>query len=956
MRVSVASVLVAIFSFALWARGDVDFIRDVKPIFVSSCYSCHGAQKQKGELRLDVRVLAMKGGETGRAILPGKAAESLLIKLVRGEDADRVMPAKGERLSDAQIEVLRKWIDGGADWPEDGVKVADKAELWSLKPVVRRDPPAVKNGAWAKNEIDRFILARLEKEGLSPRGEADRRTLIRRVTFDLIGLPPTPAEIEAFLQDESVDAYETVVDRLLASPRFGERWARHWLDVVRYADSHGFEMNNPRPAAWPYRDWVIGAMNADMAYDEFVREQISGEGELNREARSGKREEKEGEKMKGTGAFISSLNPKPLALEPLVATGFLVSGPWDQVKSPDPGLTAQQRADELHDMVSVAGSAFLGLTVGCARCHDHKFDPISQVDYYRMTAIFAGVNHGERALPASAEAAAELAGVRGSQKEVEEKLARFVVPAEKSKLRPAVVPLVNEDRFEATEARFVRFSILATKSGDEPCIDELEVFTEGDSPRNVALASAGGKASASGTLAGFAIHQVAHLNDGLYGNSHSWISNQRGKGWVQIELAKVEKIDRVVWGRDREEQYKDRTAANYWIEVALDAKGPWRKVASDADRLPVDGKGPAKFRYAAKTAEEQIELDRLLAEKKSLEEKAARLSATPMVYAGQFSQPGPTYRLHRGEALSPREAVTPGAIAVLSPAVELPANSPEKERRIALARWLTDASNPLTARVIVNRLWQHHFGRGIVATPSDFGHMGGTPTHPELLDYLASELVRGGWRMKAIHRMIVLSAAYRQGSASDAHAREMDGDDSLLWRFSPRRLEAEALRDSVLAVSGKLDLTAGGPGFDLFKPNSNYVRVYEAKEEFGPPEFRRMIYAQKPRLQADGVFAAFDCPDAGQTQPRRAVSTTPLQALNLLNSRFMLDQSKFFAERLEREAGGDVAGQVRLAFVLAFGREPSEIERNAAAELIKEHGLSAFCRAIYNSNEFVYVQ
>jgi hypothetical protein len=288
-------------------------------------------------------------------------------------------------------------------------------------------------------------------------------------------------------------------------------------------------------------------------------------------------------------------------------------------------------------------------------------------------------------------------------------------------------------------------------------------------------------------------------------------------------------------------------------------------------------------------------------------------------------------------------------------AVELAVDAPERERRAALARWVTDPANPLTARVMVNRIWHYHFGRGIVATPSDFGHMGARPTHPELLDWLASELVNGGWRMKAIHRLIVTSAAYRQGSEMDEGARSVDGDDSLLWRFGPRRLEAEAIRDSMLAVSGKLDLTMGGPGFDLFKPNSNYVRVYEPKEAFGDGDFRRMVYAGRPRLQADGVFGAFDCPDGGQPQPRRAVSTTPLQALNLLNSEFVLGQAEFFAERLRKEAGEDVGRQVGLAFRLAFGREGTAVETGRAAGLVREFGLAAFCRAVFNANEFVYV-
>jgi hypothetical protein len=903
------------------AAGAPDFARDVRPILQTACDSCHGREKQKAELRLDVRALAMKGGESGPAIRPGKSAESLLFKLIRGDDPDRVMPAKGERLTPAQVATIREWIDAGAPWPDDGVKVADQRDLWSLKPVVRVEPPAVADAARVRNAVDRFIVARLDQERLAPRPEADRRTLIRRVTFDLIGLPPTPAEIESFLADESPEAYERVVDRLLASPRFGERWGRHWLDVVRYADSNGFEMNQPRPTAWPYRDWVIRAINEDLPYDEFVRAQIAGDA--------------------GTTSAA--------------ATGFLVAGPWDQVKSPDPGLTAQQRADELHDMVSLTGSAFLGLTVGCARCHDHKFDPISQVDYYRMTAVFAGVKHGERAVPLSPAAEGELAAAREGIAAVEAKLARFVVRDDAAAgLGPAVVFTKNEERFAPVGARAIRFTVLATNNGIEPCIDELEVYGAGERPRNVAM-GAGVNLASSGDYVGNPKHALTHLNDGRYGNNWSWISNTAGKGWVSVELPAAVTIDRVVWGRDREGQFKDRLPTNYRIEVAASANGPWLTVASSDDRKAFSGKAAAGPRYAAATPAERAELARLQAEKGSLEEKAARVAGGAKVYAGQFEQPGPTHRLHRGEALARREAVAPGALAAIAPPLDLKADAPERARRAALARWVTGAGNPLTPRVFVNRLWQHHFGRGIVSTPSDFGHMGGRPSHPELLDYLASELVRGGWRAKPIHRLIVTSAAYRQASTSDPAAMSVDGDAALLWRYPPRRLEAEAVRDSILAVSGRLELTAGGPGFDFFKPNSNYVRVYEPKEEFGPAEFRRMVYAQKPRMQADGVFAAFDCPDAGQTQPRRPVSTTPLQALNLLNSEFVLQQSAALAERLKREAGADAGAQVKLAFVLAFGREPSEGERAAAVALIGRHGLPAFCRAIFNANEFLYV-
>jgi hypothetical protein len=792
----------------------------------------------------------------------------------------------------------------------------DKADFWSYKPVVRPAVPQAARASWNRNPIDAFVWAKLREKGLSPAPPDDRRTLIRRVSFDLTGLPPTPREIDAFVDDPDPSAYEKLVDRLLASPRYGERWARHWLDVVRFAESQGFEMNKPRPNAWPYRDYVIRAFNDDKPYNDFVREQLAGD---------------------ATGAED--------------ATGYLVAGPTDEVKSPDIVLTLQQRADELHDMVSTTGATFLGATVGCARCHDHKFDAISQKDYYRMTAIFAGVQHGERALRLSGAALANAGRLRSELADVEQKLVTLRVLAQPQATagaqRPGVRVDYNIDRFEPVIAQSVRFTILATANGDEPCIDELEVLTapEPDVPIwNVALASEGAKAIASGTIAGFAIHKIEHLNDGLTGNDHSWISDKRNTGWVEIRLPRPARIGAVAWGRDRHMLFKDRLATRYQIEIA-DAAGNRHVVGGSDDRRP--------YSAASSTdAPDTPEIKTLSAKAQAME---AELRAGQMVYAGTFAQPGPTFRLDRGDPMHKGEAVTPGGVASIAPLLDLPADAPEQQRRIALAKWITDPANPLTARVIVNRLWQHHFGRGIVATPSDFGHMGTPPTHPQLLDWLAAELVRDGWHLKAIQRQIVLSSTYRQSGKSDPAALAQDAQDTLLWRFPPQRLEAEEIRDSILAVSGRLDLAMGGPGFEVFKPDSSYVHIYQVKEEFGPPEWRRMVYENRPRLQTDGIFGGFDCPDGTQIAPRRATSTTPLQALNLLNSRFMLQQADFLAQRLVREAGTDAGAQATLAFRLAFGRAPDAAELYAAGHLIRQQGLPIFCRAVFNANEFLYV-
>ena len=834
---------------------------------------------------------------------------------------------------------------------------------WAFRLPLKPSVPKVKNARWAQNPIDSFILAKLEEQDLKPSPPADRRTLIRRLSFGLIGLPPTPEEVEAFLRDNSPNAYERLVERLLGSPRYGESWARHWLDVVRFAESNGFETNTERKNAWPFRDYVIRAFNEDKPYDRFILEQLAGD------------------------AFGVD-----------EATGFIVAGPWDEVKSPDINLTLQQRTDELHDMVNTTATAFLGLTVGCARCHDHKFDPIPQTDYYAMQAVFAGVQHGDRQLKTSdlERRRQEADDVRRLLAVVDRKLERFEPLAQVpqagvigtnspantnqfSRMRPPVHPKLNVERFAPTRAKFVRFTILET-TDIEPCIDELEIFTVADAPRNMALANEGAKATASGTYPNSDLHKLEHINDGKYGNSRSWISNEKGKGWIQLELPEEALIDRIVWARDREEKFKDRLATKYKIEVAVGPEG-WTLVAGSEDRRAFRAGTAPELGYTAEglPSREADELKRLLGKKQTLETRLKPLSIVPQVYAGKFMQPEPTYRLYRGDPMQKREPVNPGGLSALHavleagaperrlPArrlpsasafhakLELPADTPERERRLALARWIADSRNPLTARVLMNRLWHYHFGHGLVSTPSDFGRMGAKPTHPELLDWLANELVASGWSIKAMHRLIVLSGTYRQASAPNDQALAGDAADSLLWRFPPRRLEAEALRDSILRVSGKLDLKMGGPGFDLFEPNSNYVKVYNSKKEFGAAEWRRMVYQAKPRNQLDDTFGAFDCPDAAQIAPRRTSSITPLQSLNLLNSPFLMQQAGFLAERLATEVSSNVQAQAKRAFQLAFSREPARAETDAAAKFIQEHGLVSFCRALLNANEFMFV-
>ena len=628
-------------------------------------------------------------------------------------------------------------------------------------------------------------------------------------------------------------------------------------------------------------------------------------------------------------------------------------------------------------MPGTTGSTFLGLTVACARCHDHKFDPIPQLDYYRFKAVFAGVQHGERPVrtDGSNASAKETEKLREQLADLEAKfvaLEPLADPAATDTRRAAVNPRLNTERFKPVKAKFVRFVVFEASSA-EPCIDELEVFSSGPKPVNVALATAGAKAAASGTYPGApSLHSLAFVHDGKYGNGRSWISNKPGRGWVELELAEAALIDRIVWSRDREGKYADRLPTRYRIDVSNDREA-WVVVASSDDRLPFAEVASAAIPTGL-TVAERVAWVKLTQQIADVRKQLTGLARGSMAYAGRLMTPEVTYRLHRGDATQKKEVVGPGALSDLGSKLTIPDNATDAERRAALAKWITDPAHPLTARVIVNRLWQHHFGAGIVDTPSDFGKNGAKPSHPELLDWLAAELatpdhkVGGGahpgpggpgspqpWSLKHIHRLIVTSATYRQASASNATGLAKDAQARLLWRYPPRRVEAEPLRDAVLFVSGKLDLKMGGPGFDLFEPNANYVKVYTPKKQFGPAEFRRMIYQFKPRMQLDDTFGAFDCPDAGQIAPKRNVSTTPLQALNLLNSTFILQQAGYFAGRVEKDAGADIAVQAKRVFALAFQRPPTEKELAAATKLVKDHGLAALCRAVLNANEFVFV-
>jgi Protein of unknown function (DUF1553)/Protein of unknown function (DUF1549)/Planctomycete cytochrome C len=907
--------------------GEVDFEREIRPLLESRCYDCHGEDKQKHGLRLDTTPGILKGSDSGEPVfVRGRSADSLIIKRVTAENPKEVMPPKGERLTAGQVGLLRAWIDSGAKMPGDEAAAASlklTTDHWSFQPVKRPDVPQ-SGDAFARSEIDEFVLAKLKEKGLSPSSPANRHTLIRRLYLVMHGLPPTPREVEAFVDDRRPDAWERLVDHVIESPRRGERWARHWMDVVRYADTNGFETNRERKTAYHYRDYIVEAFNSDKPYDQFIREQIAGD-----------------------------------ALGADAATGFLVAGTYDIVKSSDINLTLMQRQEELADMVNTTGTAFMGLTMGCARCHNHKFDPILQKDYYAVQAVFAGVNHGERPVRRRVDesTARELAALKADEaarrtalESLRQRAGGATLTGAVKTLRAAVNPRVNEEVFTPIEALAVRFTISATSSS-EPCLDELEIYDA--SGRNVALASAGAKPAASGTIQGYPIHRLEHLNDGRLGNDYSWISNAAGNGWVEISFPEKARIQRVIWGRDRMEKFRDRVATQYKIEAATEP-GKWVAVAGSDDREPFHGAEDPDAFLTKLSPDDAAAARKLQSDLADLTGRIAKLTGTGTGWIGTFSQPQKTHRLYRGEPMQKREVVAPDALSVLG-TLGLSVEEPEQQRRVKLANWIASRQHPLTARVMVNRLWHYTFGTGIVDTPGDFGKNGSRPTHPELLDWLADEFVKSGWSVKHVQRLLLLSAAFQQSSAPRTDALAADADGRFLWRFPPRRLEAEAIRDSMLAVSGSLDLRMGGPGFYLMDVVEENVMHYFPKEKFSPAEFRRMVYQFRIRQTSDSVFSSFDCPDGGQVMPRRSRSNTPLQALNLFNSSFVLQQSDFLAARLRKEAGDSPEAQAEKAFVLFYARPPDPWEREQSAAMIRAQGLPSFGRALYNTSEFLFV-
>jgi hypothetical protein len=933
--------------FSLGAQEPAGLESTAKAVLEKRCLTCHNAQMKTAGLILSSLENALKGGSKGPALVPRKPDESLIWQRI---SAGQMPPANP--LSAEEREVIRQWIESGAPWTGViGKAVRPRAgpDWWSLQPLRVSSPPDPEgiSAEWSRGAIDRFIYAKLAEKKLQPSGPADRRTYIRRATFDLLGLPPTPEEVEAFVGDNSAEAYQKLIDRLLASPHYGERWGRHWLDVIRFGESHGYEQNHLREHAWPFRDYVIRSFNEDKPFNRMIVEQLAGD-------------------------QVATGNP---AVE--VATGFLVAGIHDTVKIENIEGELVKRANDLDDFLSTAGAAFLGLTVNCARCHDHKFDPILQADYYRFQSVFAGVEHAERALATTAEIERHRAveePLREQVKSIDERFAALkgqgeaLVKQRREEIarqyKPPVDSRGTEEVFDPTQARFIRMTIEDSTKNSPPAIDELEVWTAGPVPVNVALASNGTRAKARSTrstMTATEAYQVENLTDGKF--DKLWISGEDGKGQITLEFPRPQNVTRIFWSRDRlggqQGRFLGQVATRYIFEASLDGV-LWRKLTDSVDRLPYEEEAREEFfLLSVLSAEQKSEWTSLKERRAGLEKQLAQIPAIPAAYIGRFVQPKePTHLLKRGNPMDKGEVIAPASLSTLKsmlPGFELPADAPEGQRRLALARWIADDRNALTARVIVNRIWHYHFGKGLVGTPSDFGFNGERPTHPELLDWMARRFIELGWRLKPFHRELMLSAAYRQAGTANEKAAAVDSEARYLWRFPPKRLEAEAVRDSLLAVTGKLNLSIGGPGFQLYKYTVDNVATYLPLETSSPETFRRSVYHQAARSVRDDMLGTHDCPDSTIPEPKRVVTTTPLQALTLLNSSFILDQARYFAERLEREAGKNRTVQIERAFRLAFGRAPKPAEAAAAAALIGEHGLAVFCRALLNANEFVYV-
>jgi hypothetical protein len=916
--------------------GEIDFARDIAPILEEHCWYCHGEDEQESGLRLDRRGSMLRGGDYGLpTIVPGKPEKSYLVEVINHRDPDMAMPPDEDKLPAERIALLTRWIKEGAIWPGQMEAVArQKSDHWSFQPIERPAIPAMGNGEQTvAYPIDAFLLQRLREHGLSFSDPAEPRALIRRASIVLTGLPPTPAETQQFLSEythEPEAAYSGLIDRLLDSPHFGERWAQHWLDVIRWAETNGSESNLYRKNAWIYRDYVIRSFNEDKPSDQFLLEQIAGD-------------------TVGVGE----------------ATGFLVAGPHVPVATvgQEPAARRQARADRMDEILQTVGAAALGVTIGCARCHNHKFDPISIRDYYSMAAAFQDIEFGSRFPELAEDHPRRLRG---------EELYRLIAQ-QRSTLRNTGPWEENwtgykEVHFPAVKTQAIRVSFMWQSAR----IDELEIFGIADWNNN--LARAAGTEVKSDKKMEVPRGELHKINDGRYG-TEAWAARvpkgSQARPWIQFTFDRPHALHRIrlstnrqdYWQTDYLEGMNKFAFGPYKVEV-LNEDGNWKQVAATAQMQPLNKKHEPR----AAALKQLHELINQLAEEGPQPSFVARLI-----------RPAKTHVFNRGSPEDARDEVFAAGLKELDGELNLPPDARGKQRRTALARWLISPDHPLTARVAANRLWHHVFGKGIVTTTSDFGAAGAPPTHPELLDWLAAELMQPTvafhspqaannddaavaarkatlkpWSMKHLIRLMVMSRAFRQSSLPREQGLAVDAGSSRLWRFPPRRMAAEAIRDSIVQASGSLDRAVGGRSYRIHNVKKRYAQ-WEVTDNHGPHTWRRMIYQERMRRVDDRMFTAFDFPDCGQVRAKRPVSTTPLQALNLMNSDFVIQQAKRIAARAESESGGRPAMAVNRCFELLLGRAATPNEQKSCLQLADKHDLAIVCRALINSNEFAFL-
>lgn len=985
---------VALFLAAAMPTDPAFFSQQVAPVLERHCVRCHRDTERKGGLSLQSAKSLVAGGDSGAVITAGNTAASPLLDLISGTMPE--MPKNAKPLTAGEIESLRQWIAAGANWPA-GVILRDRSladgEWWSLKPIVKPPVPKLsqEDAQHVRTPIDAFILAKQRELGIGPSPDADRRTLLRRLSFDLTGLPPTPEEVDAFVHDSDPTAYEKLVDRLLDSPHYAERWARHWLDVVHYGDTHGYDKDKLRLNAWPYRDYVIRAFNEDRPYSRFVHEQLAGD----------------------------VLWPE--TLDGQVATGFIAAGPWDFIghaEVPETKIDGRvARHLDRDDMVMTTMNTFVSLTVQCAQCHHHKFDPVTQENYYSLQAVFAALDRAERPFESDPAVGRQRRELRDRQQSLAAELQQM-----DSEIRTRVgQPLEVLDRqlAELNQQRQVKgerpeygyHSQIAPAANQEKWVqvdlgqpvamDRLvfvacwDAFNQifhgfGFPPRYRIQISDDAEFKSAETILDRTAQdelnpgtkpQVAKVgrtaryvrmtatklaprqNDYIFALGELQVLDSRGINVaLGREVTSLDSIEAPVrW-------QKKNLVDGYYYGIQSDPQVQEAVVRLTSERQ--------KLSDQVTTLEQREQRESARAELQRVSEALAKLPPPGMVYCGcihtgngsflgtgsRGGQPREIRVLERGNVQKPGELVQPGAIPII-PGVDgtfpLPTSHREGDRRVALARWITHSSNPLTWRSIVNRVWQYHFGRGIVDSPNDFGRMGQQPTHPELLDWLAADFRDGRQSLKDLHRLIVQSATYRQnqGTGGDAASNAIDADNRFLWRMNRRKLEAEAIRDSVLAAAGKLDLAMYGPAFQDFlieKPEHSPHFEYGKYDPDDSRTHRRSIYRFLVRSQPQPFMNTLDCADPSQLVDKRNETLTALQALALLNNKFMVRMSEHFATRLQSHEA-DLKDQIRLGFRLALSRIPTDEELASTVAYAKQFGLVNACRVVLNLNEFAFV-